>query len=204
MPLADLNHDGRPDFIALQSQEHERIVAFLNARRGRFKPVPLYAAPHPRWGSTGIKLADLDGDGDIDVLFNHGDAVQEPPVLRPYHGFGWLENEGNLHFSYRRLAYLPGTHTSQPGDLDGDGDLDIVSSVFIPPSTRMGLAHGSWRRWFGCPSRHHGSSSGMCWRAATPGIRVSIWGTSMAMGIPTLSWAISSCLLASTRGTLPA
>jgi hypothetical protein len=132
VPVADLNGDGRPDFIALQSQEHERIVAFLNARRGRFKAVQLYAAPFTRWGSTGIKLADLDADGDVDILFNHGDSVQVPPVLRPYHGVSWLANEGDLKFTYRRLTHLPGAHTSQPADLDGDGDLDIVSSVFIP------------------------------------------------------------------------
>jgi hypothetical protein len=74
----------------------------------------------------------MDNDGDVDVLLNHGDALEIPPVLRPYHGFGWLENEGSFPFRYHRLTHLPGAHTSQPADLDGDGDLDIVSSVFIP------------------------------------------------------------------------
>jgi hypothetical protein len=130
--LTDLDGDGRPDFIALQSQQHERVVAFLNAGRGRFNREVIYEAPHPRWGSTGIKLVDLDGDGDVDILLNHGDAIQVPPVLRPYHGFGWLENEGRFPFTYHRLAYLPGAHTAQPADLDGDGSLEIVSSAFIP------------------------------------------------------------------------
>ncbi len=132
VPVVDLNGDGRLDFIALQSQQHERIVAFLNTREGRFKSEVLYSAPHPLWGSTGIRLIDLDSDGDTDVMFNHGDSVDFPPVIRPYHGLGWLENDGSLHFTYRRLAHLPGAHTAQTGDLDGDGDLDIVSSVFIP------------------------------------------------------------------------
>lgn len=130
--IEDLNHDGRPDFVALQSQQYEEVVAFLNVGWGRFEKLTIHAAPHPRWGSTGIKLADWDGDGDTDVLLNHGDALQRSPVLRPYHGFGWLENDGHYPYTYHRLAHLPGAHTSQPVDMDGDGDWDIVSSVFMP------------------------------------------------------------------------
>jgi hypothetical protein len=132
VPIVDLNHDGRPDFVALQAQQHERIVAFLSTGRDRFENQLIYAAPHTRWGSTGIKLTDIDGDGDMDVLFNHGDAVQIPPFPRPYHGVSWLENEGHFPFTYHRLAHMPGAHTCQPADLDGDGDEDIVSSAFIP------------------------------------------------------------------------
>lgn len=131
VPVRDLNGDGQPDFIALQSQESERVVAFLN-RKGSFVPETIYAAPHPRWGSTGIRLIDMDEDGDVDVLLNHGDAIEYEPVLRPYHGFGWLENDGSFPFGYHRLAHLPGAHTSLCADLDGDGDRDLVSSVFIP------------------------------------------------------------------------
>jgi hypothetical protein len=37
VPIADLNGDGKPDFVALISQEHETIVAFLNAGGGKFR-----------------------------------------------------------------------------------------------------------------------------------------------------------------------
>lgn len=132
VPVCDLNGDGDLDFIALQAQEHDHVLAFLNQGWGTFRTQTVYKAPHPRWGSTGIRLLDMDGDGDQDVLYNHGDAFQFPPVPRPFHGVSWLENGGGFPFTYHRLTYLPGAHTSLPADLDGDGDLDIVCSAFVP------------------------------------------------------------------------
>ena len=69
MPVGDLNKDGRPDFVALISQEHETVVAFLNEGNGRFRKETIYTAPHPAFGSSGIQLIDLDGQG-IAVVFD--------------------------------------------------------------------------------------------------------------------------------------
>ena len=107
-------------------------MAFINVGKGRFRSELIHAAPHPRWGSTGIKLVDVDGDGRIDVLYNHGDSVQVPPLPRPYHGVSWLQNKGTFPFEYHRIAHMPGAHTCQPADLNGDGNESIVSSAFIP------------------------------------------------------------------------
>ena len=50
MPVVDLNKDGRPDFLALVSQHHETVVAFLNRGKGQFERRELFTAPHPHWG----------------------------------------------------------------------------------------------------------------------------------------------------------
>src|SRR5579884_3215307 len=55
VPVCDLNGDGKPDFVALISQEHEEVVAFLNDGKGGFHKKLIYKAPHPAYGSTGIQ-----------------------------------------------------------------------------------------------------------------------------------------------------
>ena len=91
----DLNHDGHMDFVALLAQEHETVVAYINKGTGdfTFDQKVIYTAPHPNWGSSGIQLVDMDGDGDLDVLLTHGDTFDDG-IVKPYHGIQWLENTG--------------------------------------------------------------------------------------------------------------
>jgi hypothetical protein len=130
----DLNGDGRMDFIALISQEHETVVAFLNRPAG-FEKVVLYAAPDPSYGSSGIELCDVDQDGDIDVLYTNGDTF-DSELLKPYHAIRWLVNEGSYPFREQVLATMPGVHRALPADMDGDGDLDIVACALVPQKQR--------------------------------------------------------------------
>ena len=132
VPTADLDGDGRCDFVAVISQEHETVVAFLNRSHG-FEKTVIYAAPDPSYGSSGIELTDLDRDGDIDVLYTNGDTF-DSFVLKPYHGLLWLENKGQFPFMAHLLTTMPGIHRALPADLDGDGDLDIVASAMVPHS----------------------------------------------------------------------
>jgi hypothetical protein len=132
VPVADLNGDGRPDFVALFSQEHETVVAFLNDGTGRFTPQTVYAGPHPAYGCSSIQLADLDGDRDLDVVLTNGDVLDEPYLLKPYHGVQWLENCGTYPFTHHPLAAMPGASCAAAGDLDGDGDADVVAVSFLP------------------------------------------------------------------------
>jgi hypothetical protein len=131
VPVADLNGDGRPDFVALISQEHEKVVAYLNQGNDHFQPRDIYQAPHPAFGSSGIQLVDLDGDGDQDVLMTNGDSL-DSQTLRPYHGVQWLENRGSYPFLCHPLTPMYGVHRAVAVDIEGDGDLDIVAVGFLP------------------------------------------------------------------------
>jgi hypothetical protein len=132
VPVADLNGDGRPDFVALISQEHETVVAFLNEGGGKFRKEIIYAAPHPGWGCTGIQLVDLDGDGRLDVLLSNGDVLDPPYLLKPYHGVHWLRNRGTFPFEARQLTAMYGAHGAVAADFRGAGRLDVVAVSFLP------------------------------------------------------------------------
>lgn len=127
----DLDGDGRMDLVSLVAQEHEMVLAFRNLGAGRFEQELLARAPHPMYGSTSMLPVDLDRDGDIDLLFTNGDAFDLQTEPKPYHGVQWLENLGGMQFGFHDIGRLYGAVTAVAGDLDGDGDLDVVASSWV-------------------------------------------------------------------------
>jgi hypothetical protein len=138
VPIAHLENDKKADFVALISQEHETVVAFINDGKGNFRKDTLYTAPHPAYGSSGIQLVDLNGDGKLDVLYTNGDVLDQPYLLKPYHSIQWLENRGfdengRLRpFQHHQLQSMYGVHRAVAADLRGTGVNDIVAAAFLP------------------------------------------------------------------------
>jgi len=130
VPVTDLDQDGDLDFVALISQEHEEISAYLNRGDGVFERQVIHLAGDPSFGSSGIQLVDLDADGDLDVLYTNGDVL-DSDYLKPYHAIQWLQNSQDFPFRRHHVTLLPGAYRAQAADMDGDGDLDIVASAWI-------------------------------------------------------------------------
>jgi hypothetical protein len=72
-------------------------------------------------------MADLDGDGDMDLLGTSGEFfVWDDETLF------WWENDGQLGFSERVIATGQEIISAQAMDMDGDGDMDIVTYAAYP------------------------------------------------------------------------
>jgi len=71
-------------------------------------------------GASDVTAADLDGDGDVDVI----SASQADGTI------AWYENDGNQGFTTHVISSTEtGASSIATGDVDGDGDLDIVTAA---------------------------------------------------------------------------
>jgi len=130
--IGDLDGDGLKDIAALFGQEREEVVILKNRGDFKFRYSRVYEAANPLWGATILRLADLDGDKDLDILVGNGDTLDSPRVAG-FQGVHLLSNEGRLRFKHRQLVALPGIQDMAIADMDGDKDLDLVLVASVTP-----------------------------------------------------------------------
>jgi hypothetical protein len=145
VPLVDLDGDGDLDIATVLSQEDEEVLAFENLGGGAFKRRSLYASVNFDLGSSGLFVADVNQDGRPDLLLTAGDNLEiTAPAPQPWHGCIWLENRGGWNFAPRRVATVPGVYAAGAGDLNGDGQTDIVLVSMFNDWRQEGSASVVW------------------------------------------------------------
>jgi len=116
---ADLDGDGDMDILA--AYYYANKIAWLENRDGLGTFSSEHGITTEAEGARCVYAADLDGDGDLDVLSasEYDDKV------------AWYENvDGSGTFGPQRLINTTGDWigTVFPADLDGDGDMDVISA----------------------------------------------------------------------------
>lgn len=133
MLVEDLNRDGRPDIIftngdafdtqtdpkpyhGVQWLENRGDLEFAAHDIGRF------------YGAANASVADMDGDGDLDIVasswLNYWDDPRRQSLV-------WFENNGKQAFRPRPISGdYRGLVPVELVDITGDGQLDIITGSF--------------------------------------------------------------------------
>ena len=134
--LGDVDGDGWVDIYLCSLQGRNRL--YRNLGNWQFEEIDAGAAACAGQFSTGAVFADVDGDGDLDLLVN-GIAA----------GTRLFLNDGKGHFTESTNSGLSRTASGTSlalADIDGDGDLDLYCTHYIDvmhladPTMRFGLA----------------------------------------------------------------
>ncbi len=128
--IRDLDKDGHPDIIALMTQGREGVYFLRNDGKGGFTTIPLVEHP-PSYGSSSLELADLNGDGRIDLIVTCGDNADYSEIYKPYHGvYVYLQGEDG-RFEQAFFHPIHGAYQVMARDFDLDGDIDLAVVGFF-------------------------------------------------------------------------
>jgi hypothetical protein len=126
----DFNNDGWTDLMVLFGSVDEGLWLFENDHKGGFTKRELLRFP-PVYGSSSFQLADLDHDGNPDLIYTCGYNYHDSRILKPYHGLYIYKNTGNWNFKQQWFYPINGCTKAIAADFKGNGKLDIVTSAFF-------------------------------------------------------------------------
>ena len=121
--VADIDADGDDDFLTASSND-STVRLFQNMGVDADEHFVELVIGHNADGANSVRAADMDGDGDLDVIV----------ASRLDDTVAWSEqldlNSGSFGAFQEIESNLDGASFAVPGDLDGDGDHDIVATGY--------------------------------------------------------------------------
>jgi hypothetical protein len=111
----DFDNDGDIDLMAVG---YSNVYFYRNDGNDIFTTVKVFST-NSSIGAEEIRAADIDGDGDKDVVYSEGVGNR----------ISWLENQGGGNFAYKLVFGLTDPKGVHAVDFDFDGDMDIVAAT---------------------------------------------------------------------------
>ncbi len=147
--VADLQGDGTLEF-AISDTDYRVLILSLTGYGALDVSAPLNAVPadtEQQRDSWGVRFEDVDDDGDLDLLTPWGNKDTDPSYPPQRASLWTWEGEAFADAPEALPALLSHAWRSVlPGDLDGDGAVDLVwTSAVGPASVQLGRPTGN--RW---------------------------------------------------------
>ena len=131
--LGDVDGDGDLDLVTL-GYGIDAFTIFLGSGDGAFRAGTRISA-HQGGGFTHASLGDLDGDGNLDLVTSASEPGAFTIFLGDSGGTFGLSNQIDTELDW-------GANHTSLGDLDGDGDLDLVTSAQLSDAFTVFLNDG--------------------------------------------------------------
>ncbi len=150
--VADMDGDGDPDIVMADCDQQDSGALWLE-NNGRKPPaftahrLPI-TAPGTRGSFHALVVADFDLDGDLDVFAAEQEDPSLLPVGAPPRWYVWENLDGRAGRFAERIVLDKrlGGHDVLPADVDGDGDIDLLSKVWHlwKENANRGRFHADW------------------------------------------------------------